>query len=74
MTRIDFRPWAGLALSVAVLGYVGCSSSSPTEFLAGVPGREQVGRPRARGARAAPDAAGGTDRSSWPTWATRRRC
>jgi Cytochrome c554 and c-prime len=27
MRRIDFRPWAGLALSVAVLGYVGCTSS-----------------------------------------------
>ena len=30
MTRIDFRPWAGVALCVAVLTYVGCSSSSPT--------------------------------------------
>jgi hypothetical protein len=30
MTRIDFRPWAGVALSVAILAYVGCSSSSPT--------------------------------------------
>jgi hypothetical protein len=30
MARIDSRPWAGLALSVAVLGYVGCTSSSPT--------------------------------------------
>jgi hypothetical protein len=30
MTRIDFRPWAGVALCVAVLSYVGCSSSSPT--------------------------------------------
>ena len=29
MTRIDFRPWAALALSAAVLGYVGCSSSKP---------------------------------------------
>ncbi len=30
MTRIDFRPWAGIALCVAVLAYVGCTSSSPT--------------------------------------------
>jgi hypothetical protein len=30
MMRIGFRPWAGLALSVAVLGYVGCTSSNPT--------------------------------------------
>jgi hypothetical protein len=30
MTRIDFRPWAGVALCAAILGYVGCSSSSPT--------------------------------------------
>ncbi len=30
MTRIDFRPWAGVILFVAVLAYVGCSSSSPT--------------------------------------------
>ncbi len=29
MSRIDFRPWAGLALSVAVLAYVGCTSSPP---------------------------------------------
>jgi hypothetical protein len=28
MARIDLRPWAALALSVAVLGYVGCTSSS----------------------------------------------
>ncbi len=28
MARIDFRPWAALALSAAVLGYVGCTSSS----------------------------------------------
>jgi hypothetical protein len=28
MMRIDFRPWAGLALSVAVLAYVGCGTSS----------------------------------------------
>jgi hypothetical protein len=30
MNRIDFRPWAGVALCVAILAYVGCSSSSPT--------------------------------------------
>jgi hypothetical protein len=30
MARVDFRPWAALALSVAVLGYVGCTSSEPT--------------------------------------------
>ncbi len=30
MNRIDFRPWAGVALCVALLAYVGCSSSSPT--------------------------------------------
>lgn len=30
MARIDFRPWAALALSAAVLGYVGCTSSSST--------------------------------------------
>jgi hypothetical protein len=30
MARIDFRPWAALALSAAVLGYVGCSSSNST--------------------------------------------
>ncbi|MGP0069875.1 MAG: multiheme c-type cytochrome [Isosphaeraceae bacterium] len=30
MTRIDFRPWACIALCVAILAYVGCSSSSPT--------------------------------------------
>ncbi len=30
MARVDFRPWAALAVSVAVLGYVGCTSSNPT--------------------------------------------
>ena len=30
MARIDFRPWAALALSAAVLGYVGCTSSNST--------------------------------------------
>lgn len=30
MRQIDFRPWAGVALSVAVLGYVGCTSSNST--------------------------------------------
>jgi hypothetical protein len=30
MARVDFRPWAALALSAAIVGYVGCSSSSPT--------------------------------------------
>jgi hypothetical protein len=31
MTRLDFRPWASVALFVAVLAYVGCSSTSRTD-------------------------------------------
>jgi hypothetical protein len=46
MMRIDFRPWAGVALSVAVLGYVGCTSSKPTSSS---PAAEKVGKTGAEG-------------------------
>ena len=49
MTRIDFRPWAGVALCVAVLAYVGCSSSSPTGSSASSStGARRADRPVAR--------------------------
>ena len=53
MTRIDFRPWAGLALSVAVLGYVGCTSSSPTSSSPASPAGSGSAGAGARGARRA---------------------
>ncbi len=59
MTRIDFRPWAGLALSVAVLGYVGCSSSSPTSSS---PASPTKGESAGAGSKGSPsDGAGGSD-------------
>ena len=59
MTRIDFRPWAGLALSVAVLGYVGCSSSSPTSSSPASPAGSKSAGAGSKGSPA--DAAGGSD-------------
>jgi hypothetical protein len=60
MARIDFRPWAGLALSVAVLGYVGCTSSSPTSSSpASAPGGGSAGKGSPKGVPS--DDAGGTD-------------
>jgi Cytochrome c554 and c-prime len=59
MTRIGFRPWAGLALSVAVLGYVGCSSSSPTSSSPASPAK---GGSAGAGSKGSPsDGAGGSD-------------
>ena len=63
MTRIDFRPWAGLALSVAVLGYVGCTSSSPTSSSPASPAGSGSDGAKSKGSAkgGASDAAGGTD-------------
>lgn len=59
MRRIDFRPWAGLILSVAVLGYVGCTSSSSSGPEAGAPAAGKTGG--AAGSPATADPAGGSD-------------
>ena len=60
MTRIDFRPWAALALSAAVLGYVGCSSSNPTSSSpASRPAKGGSAGPGSKGSPA--DAAGGSE-------------
>ena len=52
MARIDFRPWAGTVMCVAVLAYVGCSSSNS-------PGTSNPSSPGAAG-----EAAGSTGRGS----------
>src|SRR5262245_16493135 len=49
MARIDIRPWAALALSVAVLGYVGCTSSSPTSSSSASPSTAESGTTGAGG-------------------------
>lgn len=59
MRRIDFRPWAGLVLSVAVLGYVGCTSNSSSRP---EPGSPAAGNPAGKpGTSAAADTAGPAD-------------
>ncbi len=62
MTRIDPRPWTGVALVVAVLAYVGCSSTTTPDRStspAVAPGRGSVsGAPAA----AKPDAPGGGEK------------
>jgi hypothetical protein len=49
MARIDIRPWAALALSAAVLGYVGCTSSSPTSSSSATPSAAKGGTTGAGG-------------------------
>ncbi len=60
MKRIDFRSWAGLALSVAVLGYVGCSSSDRNNSSPA----SSVGKTGAGGSTA--DGSGSTLFQNWP--------
>ncbi len=59
MRRIDFRPWAGLVLSMAVLGYVGCTSNSSSRP---EPGAPAAGKPAGTaGSSATADTSGPSD-------------
>ena len=54
MTRIDLRPWAGVALFVAVLAYVGCSwTTTPDSSPAPSPSPSAAAAPGAVGGSAA---------------------
>ncbi len=60
MTRIDFRPWISVTLLVAVLVYVGCTTSTPVPP-AGSPSQPKPGAVAAQAAASAGQAGGGSD-------------
>lgn len=61
MTRIDLRPWAALAFSLAVLGYVGCTSSSPSSPAPGKPDTAGPGASSTGKAKGGPADTSGSD-------------
>ena len=63
MTRIDSRPWAGVALFAAVLAYVGCSTTNTTDSSSSSPTSSERGASVAQALKGDPSGGGAESKS-----------